>query len=206
MGVGEVKNSLLVLEAFEGGGFELVDDEGEALLDEGRAGVLATATADDVKALAGSREGDVEQIEVVDGVLQVLVQIVFLVDGTHHLLLTVVDGGDGQVAEGRLGGSTPEDVATALDGPVAEGDDDVIVLEAFRLMDAEDAHTLVLIALDGLAAEGFVPLAEEVADVGSVLVDIVGKTVVEGADVGTLGVETLEAEDGLKTLYDVVEG
>ena len=173
VGVGEVKNSLLVLEAFEGGGFELVDDEGEALLDEGRAGVLATATADDVKALAGSREGDVEQIEVVDGVLQVLVQIVFLVDGTHHLLLTVVDGGDGQVAEGLLGGSTPEDVATALDGPVAEGDDDMIVLEALRLMDAEDAHTLVLVALDGLAAEGFVPLAEEVADVGSVLVDIV---------------------------------
>jgi hypothetical protein len=73
VGVGEVKNSLLVLEAFEGGGFELVDDEGEALLDEGRAGVLATATADDVKALAGSRESDVEQIEIVDGVLQVLV-------------------------------------------------------------------------------------------------------------------------------------
>ena len=90
-----MKNSLLVLEAFEGGGFELVDDEGKALLDEGRAGVLATATADDVKALAGTREGDVEQIEVVDGVLQVLVQIVFLVDGSHHLLLTVVDGGDG---------------------------------------------------------------------------------------------------------------
>ena len=49
----------------------------------------------------------------------------------------------------------------------------MIVLETLRLMDAEDAHTLVLVALDGLAAEGFVPLAEEVADVGSVLVDIV---------------------------------
>ena len=182
------------------------DDEGEALLDEGSARVLGSATANDVKALTGTGEGHVEQVEVVDGVLQVLVQVVGLVDGAHHLLLTIVDRGNGQVAERRFGGRAPEDVAALLlELPVAERTDDVVVLESLRLMDAEDAHTLGLVALDGLAAEALVPLEEEGADIGRVLADEVGQTVVEGADVGTLILETVQFETGEELFCEVVE-
>ena len=125
-------------------------------------------------------------------------QVVFLIDGAHHLLLTVVDGGYGQVAEGLLLGYAPDGVAALLlELPVAEGTDDIVILQAFRLMDGEDADTVGLVALYGLAAETVIPLCEEGVDVGSVLADIFGELVIEGEDIGTLVVALFETEDGM---------
>ena len=100
------------------------------MLDEGGARPLGTTTTYDVETLAGSGKGHVEQIEVIYRGLQVLLQVVGLVDGAHHVFLTIVDGGDGQIAEGRLGGSTPEHIARMFQGPVAEGTDDMGELQS----------------------------------------------------------------------------
>ena len=147
-----------------------IGEEGQGLFDEERTGAGSFAATDDEQAAACTGEGYVEQVEVVDGVLQVLVAVVGLKDGAHHLFLTIVDGYDGEVVEGFLRGLAPEDVAAFLQLPVAEGTDNMLVLQAFRLMNREDAYSVGLVALDGLGAERLVPLVEEGSDVGGVLV------------------------------------
>ena len=59
-----------------------------------------------------------------------LMAVVSLKDGAHHLLLTVVDGYDGKVVEGGFRRLAPEDVTTLLlQLPVAERNDDMLVLQ-----------------------------------------------------------------------------
>ena len=84
-----------------------------------------------MEAAGSTGEGHVEQVEVVDNVLQVLMVVVGLVDGARHAFLAVVDGYEGQLAEGRLLGVAPENVAALLFKlPVAEGNDDMIELQS----------------------------------------------------------------------------
>ena len=120
----------IVIEALEEGGLEVVEDQGKGLLDEGGARALGSTTTYDVETLAGSGKGHVEQIEIINRGLQMLLQVVGFVDGAHHVFLTIVDGGDGQIAEGCLCGGTPEHVARMFQGPVAEGTDDVGELQS----------------------------------------------------------------------------
>ena len=101
----------------------------------------------------------------------------------------------------------PEDVAALLlQLPVAEGYDDMLVLQSLRLMDGEDAYATGLVALDGLRTEGLLPLGEEGCNISSVLVDEVDEVVVESADVGTLRGKAFEGEDGIEALGEVIEG
>ena len=79
-----------------------------------------------------------------------LLQVVALVDGALHLFLAVVDGHDGEVVERLYRRLAPEDVAAFLQWPVAEGNNDVVVLQSLRLVDGEDAYAAGLVALDGL--------------------------------------------------------
>ena len=60
--------------------------------------------------MSGTGEGHVEQVEIVDGVLQVFLMVVVLVDGARHLLLVVVDRHDGQGIERLFLRLTPEDI------------------------------------------------------------------------------------------------
>ena len=56
--------------------------------------------------------------------------VVCFEDGTHHLLLTVVDGDDGKVVEGGFRRLAPEDVtALLLQLPVTERNDDMLILQ-----------------------------------------------------------------------------
>ena len=135
-----------------------------------------------------------------------LMTVVGLIDGAHHLLLTVVDGYDRQVVERCLRWLAPEDIsALLLQLPVAEGADDMLVLQSLRLMNREDAYAAGLVALNGLRAEGLIPLVKEGGDVGGTLVDEVDEVVVEGTDIGTLAWQILETKDGIEALSQVVE-
>ena len=96
--------------------------------------------------------------------------------------------------------------ALLLELPVAEGTDDIVILQAFRLVDGEDADTVSLVALYGLAAETVIPLSEEGVDVGSILTDIFGELVVEGEDIGTLVVALFELEDGMQPFCEFIDG
>ena len=72
----------------------------KGLFDEEGTGAGSLAVSDDKKTVTGTGEGYVEQIEVVDGILQMFMAVVCLEDGAHHLFLTVVDGYDGKLVEG----------------------------------------------------------------------------------------------------------
>ena len=174
------------------------------MFDEGRTRPLGTTTANDVKTLAGTGKGHIEQIEIVDSGLEVLLQVVSFVDGAHHVFLTVVDGGDGQIAEGLYGGAAPEHVARMFQGPVAEGTDDVGELQALGFVDGDQTDAISLVALDGLAVEVLVPLVEERVDIAGVVADKVGELVVEGAYIGALTFDLAQAEDGVEACAEVV--
>ena len=154
----------------------------------------------------GAGEGNVEQVEVVDDVLQVLVLVVGLVDGARHALLAIVDGDEGKGVEGLGRRTAPQDVAALLlQLPVAEGTDDVVELQALGLVDADEADAAELVALDGLGGDGGFPLLEEAFDIGGVVGGEVGQLVVERTDIGALAVEAIETEKGEETLHQFVE-
>ena len=134
------------------------------------------------------------------------VQIVAFIDGAHHLLLTVIDGGDGQFAERRFVRLAPKDVALFLQLPVAEGDDDVAELQTLRLVDGDEADAVDLVALDSFGAERLFPLADEGVDACGILADVGCQLVVEGADIGTLTLDALKVEDLIQSLHEFVEG
>ena len=56
----------------------------------------------------------------------------------------------------------------------------MLVLQSFTLMDRQDAHTVGRVALNGLAADGLVPLTDEVVDVARVVLCETVQLVVEG--------------------------
>ena len=100
-------------------------------------------------------------------------QIVFLIDGAQHLILTVVHWGDGQVIEGLFLWLAPQEVTTLLlQLPVTERTDHIVVFQSFRLMDREDPHAVGLLTLDRLATETLIPCCQEGVDIGGVLTHI----------------------------------
>ena len=72
-------------------------------------------------------------------------------------------------------------------------------------MDGDKTDTVYLVALDGFATEVFFPLAKKGVDVGAVFADVTGEVVVEGTDIGTLFLKTLQLEDGVEFLDEFVE-
>ena len=68
-------------------------------------------------------------------------------------------------------------------------------------MNADDAHAVGDVALDGLGADVAVPLSEEIVDGGRILSRVLPQLVEEGADVGTLVGKAVETEVG-KQLFD----
>ena len=152
----------------------------------------------------GTGEGHIEQVQVVHRVLQVLVLVVVLVDGAHHLLLAVVDGRNGERVERRLVGFAPQDVGH-LKAPVAEGNQHVAELQSLRLVYRQDAHAAGLVALDGLPADGRFPLADKGVDIGGIVLRKLVQLVVECAEIRTLVVQTLQIEDGVQPLGQFVE-
>ena len=128
-----------------------------------------------------------------------LVQVVVFVDGAAHLLLAIVDGGNGQGIERRLLRLAPQHVGM-LQPPVAEGDDDVVKLQPLALVDGQDAYAVALGTLDGLGTDGLLPFADKSVDVGGVVLCKLVQLVVEGADVGALLMETVEVEDLIEVL------
>ena len=95
--IGKLDDRLVIRHSLQGAVVEF--KVGQYGLDECRTAALGIATTQDKEVFGSSRESYVEQIEVVDGVLEVFVQVVRFVNGTHHLLCAIVDGDDGQGVE-----------------------------------------------------------------------------------------------------------
>ena len=82
----------------------------------------------------GSREGDVEHVEIVDAFLEFFLLFLYAIDGMVNI---GVIGGDGcdrkRIEGGTIGSGAPQDVVAAefLEFPIAEGDEDGVAREAF---------------------------------------------------------------------------
>ena len=72
-------------------------------------------------------------------------------------------------------------------------------------MYGEQAYAVDVVAVDGFAAQILVPGLEEVVDASDMPFEIVGKLVEEGADVGVLLLEPVEAEKRVEALGQVDE-
>ena len=85
--------------------------EREDLFEEGGAGVGGgVLAAKDMEGLGGAGEGDIEQVEVVDHILEMFVMIVGFIDCAEKLFGTIVDRCQGQSIEGGLVRLAPEDM------------------------------------------------------------------------------------------------
>ena len=156
--------------------------------------------------MGGTCESHVEQVQVVDRILKVLLKVVGLIDRTHHLLLTIVDRRDRQIAERRLLRTAPEDItALLLQLPVTKRTDHMVELQSLRLMDRDQTDAIDHVALDRLATERLIPFIQERVDVRRVLVDKRCQLVIEGTYIGTLILERLQVEDGIETLCEIIE-
>ena len=112
--IAEVQFSLLVLKTFERSLRQTLCHQRQTLLDECGARTLGTSLTYHRETLTGSRKRYVEQVQIVNGVLQVFLQIVAFIDRPHHVLLTIVDGRDGKIVEGRLCRTAPKHIARLL--------------------------------------------------------------------------------------------
>ena len=78
--------------------------------------------------------------------------------------------------------------------PVTERNKDVVELQAFALVDGENADAVSLAALDGLAADGFFPFVDESVNIRGIVLRKLVQLVEESADIGTLLVKPLQFE------------
>ena len=83
-----------------------------------RSEVGLATSAEDKQTLGGTGEGHIEQVHVVHTVLQMFIQVIFLVDSAHHAPLAEVYGYQRQLVEGSFGGCTPYRAAGNLQPPV----------------------------------------------------------------------------------------
>ena len=173
-------------------------------LQKGRTVGLAAPLSNDKQTADSTREGYIQQVQVIHRVLQVLIQEGLLIDGASHLFPAIVDGCYRQGIERRCGGFAPQDVGH-LQFPVAEGDDDMIELQSFTFVNGQDADAAVRIALYGLAANGFFPFADKGIDVRRVVLRKLVQLVVERTDIGTLFIQVLKTEDGIQAFYEFEE-
>ena len=137
--------------------FRLVvgNESGQTILNEFAAQSLCSSPTYDEEVATGSCEGHIEQVEVVYARLQVLFGIIVVIDGVGQTRV-VVDRNDGQFVEDRFVRLAPQRIGH-LQSPIAPGDDDVVELQTFRFVDADDADALELVALDVHLEHLFVP-------------------------------------------------
>ena len=133
------------------------------------------------------------------------VEIGLFEDGAHHLFLTEVHRNDRQRIEGCLGGLAPKNVCM-FKTPVTERNKDAVELQAFTLVDGENADAVSLAALDGLAADGFFPFVDESVNIRGIVLRKLVQLVVESADVGSLLVKPLQLENVMQSFRQLVDG
>ena len=67
--------------------------------------------------------------------------------------------------------------------------------QSFGLVDGEDTYTVHLTAGDGLAAKGFVPVADEAVQLGRIALQILRHSIEKGEEVGILLFNAAHGED-----------
>ena len=133
-------------------------------------------------------------------------------DGVAHGGL----GGDGnhrQHVVGRLVRLAPqqvvvpgESVGILFDVPVAIGREDGVELQAFGLVYREDADAVHLARRDGGLREGLVPVGQERAEVGRVVLQVVREAVEVGEQIGVLAGDACQSEESVEFLLQLVQG
>ena len=155
---------------------------------------------------ACTREGHIQEVKVIDDVLQVLLPVVRLIDRSLHGSAREVDGNDRQLVIGlALAVGLAPDGTQLLHLPVAERYYDVMELQALTLVDGAQLYTVDLIAGDGILMERVVPQLQEAADIGGVVLKVVGEDVLEGTEIGALVVEFLQLERFYETVDEVCQ-
>ena len=154
--------------------------------------------------MRGTCKGYIQQVQVVDRILQVFVQIVVFINGAAHLLLAIIDGNQRQGTERLVGWSAPQNVRH-LQTPVSIGNNHVVELKAFTLMNGQNTDTVGLGALDGLGTDGLIPLADKRVYISGVVLTELCQLVEEGTDIAALVSQGRELEDGKQTLGQFVE-
>ena len=78
-------------------------------------------------------------------------------------------------------------------------------LQSLTLVNGQDAHAMCTVALNGLAADGLVPLADKGVNVRRVVLCKLVQLVVEGAEIRALVVQKTQLEDVAQPFHQLVE-
>ena len=78
-------------------------------------------------------------------------------------------------------------------------------LQSLTLVDGQNAHAMRAVALNGLAADGLVPLADKGVNVRRVVLCKLIQLVVEGAEIRALVVQKTQLEDVTQPFHQLVE-
>ena len=104
------------------------------LLNQCRPRSRGFAASADEEVAACPRKSDIKQVQIVDGVLQVFLVVVFFIDRPFHLLLAVVNGYYRHGVERCFRRLAPKDVGM-FHAPVAERDDYAVVFQSLAFVD-----------------------------------------------------------------------
>ena len=92
-----------------------------------------------------------------------------------------------------------------LQSPVAEGNQDIVELQALTLVYGENTYAVGFAALDGFAADGFFPFIDKSVNICGIVLCKPVQLVVEGADIGTLFVKSFQFKDSIEPFCQLVE-
>ena len=126
--------------------------------------VFRHSLAKNKQALRSTGKCNIEQVHVVHDILQVLLLIVFFVDGVLHLFLGESHGNDWQLVVGIFCFLLAPDNIIFLQFPIAERNDDMVEFQTFAFVNREYPDAVDLIALDGFFMVGVVPFLQKISD------------------------------------------
>jgi hypothetical protein len=172
---------------------------------EGALGVVLLASyTDDEERGASTREGYVEEIEVVNHILDMLLEDIIIIDGVlERCGRGVVEWHDGELGEGFLFGLAP-DYLSLLQFPVAIRDNDMRELQTLTLVDSHNPYAIAVGCFDSLLTNVVIPCFEEVFKYGGGVETEGVELVEEGGDIGTLPIA--EGENAHYLLCHIVGG